>query len=41
MRPSEWHNLITLAREGLRQGADEAFDSFVTEELSDCEYGEA
>ncbi len=39
--PSEWHEIITSAREGFRQRADEAFDEFVAEELSDYEYGEA
>lgn len=39
--PSQWHDIITAGREGFRQRADEAFDNFVTEELSDYEYGEA
>jgi hypothetical protein len=39
--PSEWHQIISSAREGFRQRADEVFDDFVAAELSDYEYGEA
>ncbi|NCC41662.1 MAG: hypothetical protein EOM21_20055 [Gammaproteobacteria bacterium] len=38
---SVWHEIIMSSREGFRQRADEAFDEFVAEELSDYEYGEA
>ena len=31
--PSEWQEIITLAREGFRERADEAFDRFVADEL--------
>lgn len=37
--PSEWHDIISSARDGYRQRADEAFDRFVSEELADYEYG--
>ncbi|TXG96124.1 MAG: hypothetical protein E6R08_10145 [Nevskiaceae bacterium] len=39
--PSEWHDIISSARDGYRQRADEAFDRFVSEELADYEYGGA
>lgn len=38
--PSEWHDIISAQREGFRVRADAAFDEFVSEELSDYEYGE-
>ncbi|MCP9448134.1 MAG: hypothetical protein NNA22_11290 [Nitrospira sp.] len=39
--PSEWHEIISQGRDGYRGRADAAFDKFVTDELSDYEYGEA
>lgn len=39
--PSDWLEEISVAREGFRQRADEAFDRFVSEELSGYEYGDA
>jgi len=39
--PSEWHEIISQGRDGYRVRADAAFDQFVTDELSDYEYGEA
>ncbi|CAM2295699.1 hypothetical protein [Ralstonia mannitolilytica] len=39
--PSDWLEEISTAREGFRQRADEAFDRFVSEELSEYEYGDA
>ncbi|GAB4398472.1 MAG: hypothetical protein OHK0048_10300 [Rhodoferax sp.] len=39
--PSEWHEIISHGRDGYRVRADAAFDQFVTDELSDYEYGEA
>ena len=36
--PHKWHEIISSARDGFRQMADEAFDAFVSDELSDYEY---
>ncbi len=38
--PTQWHEIISEQREGFRARADAAFDDFVSEELSDYEYGE-
>lgn len=38
--PTQWHEIISAQREGFRARADAAFDDFVSEELSDYEYGE-
>ena len=38
--PAQWHEIISEQREGFRARADAAFDDFVSEELSDYEYGE-
>ena len=38
--PTQWHEIISEQREGFWARPDAAFDDFVSEELSDYEYGE-